>query len=84
MAGSWQTCPQGGGEYLVIAPDGTEYQVTAHYKYTSSPIPEDDVHIDQITSGGRLLFAGGRLLVKSLDAEVTMAVENAVLKAEGY
>jgi hypothetical protein len=83
MAGGWRTCPQGSGEYLVIAPDGTEYEVTACCEYTSSPIPEDDVQILRITSGGRVLFDGGRLLVDSLDAEVTMGVEQAVLEEHG-
>lgn len=84
MAGSWQTSPQGPGEYLVIAPDGTEYEVTARYEFTSSPIPEDDVRIDRITSGGRLLYDDRRGFLAPVDAEVTMGVENAVLEAEGY
>jgi hypothetical protein len=81
---SWTIRDRGQGEYTVTGPDGTEYQVAAHYEHSQSPIPEEAVVIDRITSGGAVLFASGRLLAASLDAEVTGLVEDAVLTAWGY
>lgn len=82
MAG-WQIKDLSGGEYVVTGPDGTEYKVTAHYEHSQSPIPEDAVHIDQITSNGVVLHDGRRVLVAH-DAAITGLVEDAVLTAEGW
>jgi hypothetical protein len=81
----WRTHPQGWGKYLVTSPDGTRYEVTAHWEHSQSPIPEDGVIIDRITSGGRVLWtaAAGVLAPEGIDSEVTMGVESAVLSAEG-
>ena len=58
----WQIADRGWGEYIVTGPDGTRYEVTAHPEATQSPIPEDGVVIDQITSGGVVLHDGTRIL----------------------
>lgn len=81
MAG-WQIKDLSGGKYAVTGPDGTKYEVTAHYEHCQSPIPEDGVHIDQITSNGVVLHDGQRVLIAH-DAEITGLVEDAVLTAEG-
>ena len=80
---AWVITGLGRGEYLVTGPEGT-YEVAAHLEYTSNPIPENDVVIDQITSGGKVLHNGRRIMPGcSYDANVTMLVEDAVLTAEG-
>jgi hypothetical protein len=59
------------------------YVVTAHLEHTQSPIPENGVIIDRITSGGEVLYDGRKFLAEC-DAQVTALAEDAVLAAEEY